>query len=491
MILTWLLIIPLIGGIAAWLAAKRSELASRWIALAAVTADFVIALVIWVQNPVKLASGVRLAETKIPWAPQFGLTYHLALDGLNLLLVLLTGLLAIVSVACSWKEITQRVGAFHLTLLALITAILGTFLAFDLLLFFFFWEAMLIPMYFLIAIWGHENRRYAAIKFFLFTFLGGLFILLGFLGIFVYSGKGTFDYDALMGTVMPARAGLLFMLGLLFGYAVKLPAFPLHPWLPDAHTEAPTAGSVVLAGLLLKTGAYGMLRFAIPLFPGASREVALYVMAFGAAGVLYGAILSYAQSDLKRMIAYTSVSHMGFVLLGIYAGTTIALQGAVLAILCHGLATGALFVIVGIVQERTGTREFSKLGGMWAVTPKLGGFTLFFALAALGLPGLGNFVAEFLVLLGTFPVSPTLAVIGALGLIASVIYALWLVQKAFYGPNINKLQAHDLNVREIATLGVLAALLLWLGLHPQPMFDAAKNPLTVVEQSLPAGDQHD
>ncbi|MGI6296701.1 MAG: complex I subunit 4 family protein [Armatimonadota bacterium] len=491
MILTLLLIIPLIGGLISWLAAYKSVLASRWIALVAAAADFIIALVIWVGNPIKLGTGVRLTEVNIPWAPQFGLHYHLALDGLNLLMVLLTGLLAMVSVACSWREIEERVGQFHLALLTLVAAILGTFLAFDLLLFFLFWEGMLVPMYFLIAIWGHENRRYAAMKFFLFTFISGLFILLGVLGLFAYSGKGTFDYDVLMGTNMPALAGLLLMLSMLFGFAVKLPAVPLHTWLPDAHTEAPTAGSVILAGLLLKTGAYAMLRFAIPLFPEASRTIAPIAMALGAAGVLYGAMLAYAQEDFKRMVAYTSISHLGFVLLGTYAGTEIALQGAVMGILCHGLATGALFVIVGMVQERMGTREFSQLGGLWAATPKLGGFTLFFALASLGLPGMGNFIAEFLVLLGAFAVSPALSIIAALGLIASVIYSLWLVQRAMYGPKENPLQPVDLNAREVAILGVLAALLLWLGLHPQPMFDTAKNPLTIVEQVLPIGDQHE
>jgi len=415
------------------------------------------------------------------WVPQLGIRYHLALDGLSLLLVLLTTLLTVVSIACSWREITERVGEFHLALMVLSATILGTFMAFDLLLFFFFFEAMLVPMYLLIAIWGHENRRYAAIKFFLFTFLGGLFVLLGTIGLYVYNGGGSFEYAALLGTALPASAAMLLMLGFVLGFAVKLPAVPLHTWLPDAHTEASTAGSVMLAGLLLKTGAYGMLRFAVPLFPEASAAIAPWMMALGAAGILYGAILSYAQRDLKRMVAYTSVSHMGFVLLGIYAGTPLALQGAVLSIICHGLATGALFVIAGLVQERTHTRELSRLGGLWAVAPKLGGFTLFFALAALGLPGLGNFIGEFLVLLGAFGVAPVITIVASIGLVASVVYALWLVQRSVFRPNENEWTLPDLSAREVVTLGVLAALLLWLGLYPQPVFDTAKHAIVASE----------
>lgn len=475
MILTLLILIPTIGGVLAWIAGRWSTLASRWIALLATLVNLGMATGMWIRS--------SRIEINVPWVPSLGIHYHLAIDGLSTLLVVLTALLTVVSVVCSWREIDERVGLFHLALLTLSAAILGTFLAFDLLLFFFFWEAMLVPMYFLIAIWGHENRRYAAIKFFLFTFFGGLFVLLGVIGLYVYNGGGTFDYNTLRGTPLPARTAMLLMLAFLAGFAVKLPAVPLHTWLPDAHTEASTAGSVMLAGLLLKTGAYGMLRFAVPLFPMASSEIAPVMMALGAAGILYGAILSYAQRDFKRMVAYTSVSHMGFVLLGIYAGTPLALQGAVLSIICHGLATGALFVIAGLVQERTHTRELARLGGLWAVTPKLGGFTLFFALAALGPPGLGNFTGEFLVLLGTFAVNPIIASISALGLIASVIYALWLVQKTMFGPNDNDWTLPDLSGREVVTLGVLAALLLWLGLYPQPVFDTAKNAI-VADQRL-------
>ena len=492
MILTWIIIIPAIGGILAWILARWSASAARWISLLAMAITFVIAVGLWIQHPVT-SFGSVIAEQRIPWVPQFGISYHLAMDGLSLLLVLLTTLLGTISVAASWKEITDRVGAYHFSMLLLLTGILGVFLALDLFLFYFFWELMLVPMYFLIGLWGHENRVYAAIKFFLFTFLSGLFMLIAIIGLVIVHQKATgvytFDYSALLGTAMPARTAFWLMMGFFTAFAVKLPAFLVHTWLPDAHTEAPTAGSVILAGLMLKTGAYGMLRFAIPLFPEASKTLVPAAMIIGVAGIIYGAILAFAQRDFKRMVAYTSVSHMGFVLLGIYAGTRIALQGAIVEILAHGLSTGALFLIVGMIQERTHTRDFQRLGGLWETMPKLGGFTLFFALAALGLPGMGNFVGEFLVLLGTFQVSVPLAVIGTLGFVFSVVYALRLVQLSVFGPNEHNWRLPNLSAREVAILGILAALVLWLGLYPQPILNTS-GPFTdhaLVRRSLGEG----
>ena len=488
MVLTWLILILVIGGVLAWIAGRWSASAARWIALFACSADFALALSLWIQHPTAGLSRAILFEQKMPWIPQFGIGYHLAMDGLSLLLVLLTTMLGIVSVAASWREITDRVGVYHLMLLLLLAGIVGVFVAFDLFLFYFFWELMLIPMYFLIGIWGHENRVYAAIKFFLFTFISGLLMLVAIIGLYLVHGRATgnytFDYPALLAAVVSGPYTMWLMLGFFVGFAVKLPAFPLHTWLPDAHTEAPTAGSVVLAGLMLKTGAYGLMRFAIPLFPAASVSFAPVAMILGIAGILYGAVLAFAQRDFKRMVAYTSVSHLGFVLLGIYVGNELALQGAVMQIICHGISTGALFLIAGMLQERTHTRDLDKLGGLWATVPKMGGFTLLFALAALGLPGLGNFVGEFLILLGTFQVYPALAVIAALGLVLSVIYALRLVQASMQGPNENNWTLPDLSPREVAILGSLAVMIVWLGLYPQPIFNTAKPSLGVIEQSL-------
>lgn len=485
MILTWIILIPAIGGLLAWIVSRWSTSFARWTALLACVIDFCIAVSIWLSN--SFCCGL-IIDQNVLWIPRFGITYHLSMDGLSLLLVVLTTLLGTVAVVVSWKEITERVGAFHLSILLLLSGILGVFLSYDLFLFYFFWELMLIPMYFVIGLWGHENRAYAAIKFFIFTFLSGLFMLIAILGLYIIHGRATgnytFDYPTLLMTARSNPFSFWIMFGFFTAFAVKLPAVPVHTWLPDAHTEAPTAGSVILAGLLLKTGAYGLMRFAIPLFPIASSNLRIAAMVIGTVGVLYGAVLAFAQRDFKRMVAYTSVSHMGFVLLGIYAGTEIALQGVMVEILSHGIATGALFVIAGMLQERTNTRDFHRLGGLWATTPKMGGFTLLFALAALGLPGMGNFIGEFLILLGAFQVSPVISIVASVGFVFSVIYALRLVQMSMFGPNEHGWSLADLTKREIAVLGWLAVIIVWLGLYPQPVFTTARPPLGIIQQSL-------
>ena len=486
MVLTLLIAIPLAAAPAAWLAARYSSSAARWIALAACAADFGLALWIWAAIPG--VAGMPILYYRAPWIPRFGVSFHLSMDGLSLLLVLLTALLGVIAVACSWREVIQRIGTFHLALLVLLSGIVGVFLAYDLFLFYFFWELMLVPMYFLIGIWGHENRLYAAIKFFLFTLISGLFMLAAIIGLHVLharsTGVQTFDYPALLSTARSTPYAFWLMLGLFVGFAVKLPAVPLHTWLPDAHTEAPTAGSVILAGLLLKTGAYGLMRFAVPLFPEESIMIAPAAMILGAVGIIYGAVLAFAQTDFKRMVAYTSVSHLGFVLLGIYSGHPLALQGAVMQIIAHGVSTGALFLVAGMIQERTHTRDLGKLGGLWETAPKMGGFTLLFALAALGLPGLGNFVGEFLVLLGVFQVSPVLAVISAAGLVASVVYGLRLVGLSMLGPNEHHWQLPDLSAREMLILCPLALAIFWLGLYPRPVFEAARPSVIPIEAAL-------
>jgi len=480
MTLVWLIVILLAGGTAAAIAARWSATLCRAIALLATLVDLALALFLWAQN--------NSAALDVPWLPQFGIHFHLSVDGLSLLLLLLTFFLGAIAVVISWTEITEAVGFFHLNLLWTLAGIAGVFLAADLFLFYFAWELMLVPMYFLIAVWGHENRAYAAVKFFLFTQLSGLLMLVAILALyFVHhsaTGVYTFDYRALLGTPLapqtsPGTAAPLtaitphtemwLMLGFFIAFAVKMPVVPLHTWLPDAHTEAPTAGSVVLAGLMLKTGAYGMLRFVLPLFPNAARAFAPVAMALGAAGILYGAVLAFAQTDLKRLVAYTSVSHLGFVLLGTFAGNTLAMQGALVTILCHGISTGALFALAGVLQQRIHSRELSRMGGLWTAAPRLSGAALFFVLASIGLPGLGDFVGEFLVLLGVYRVNVPLAVIAAIGVLAATFYGLRLVQRAFYGPNTHDWRFRDLVPHEGLVLGVMAVTLLWLGLYPQPV----------------------
>jgi NADH-quinone oxidoreductase subunit M len=497
----WLIFIPLMGGVVAWLSERLDPVLPRWIALIALFLTFGLAFGICVQSPgiIGISSGnmhgVWLVEFDNEWIPQVGISFHLVMDGLSLLLVLLSAFLGIASVAASWTEIQDRTGFFHLQLMLVLTGINGVFLAMDLFVFYFFWELMLVPMYFLIDLWGHERRHYAAVKFFLFTQVSGLLMLIAILGLYFIHGLSTgvytFDYMQLLHLPVKGAASFWLMLGFFIAFAVKLPVLGVHSWLPDAHTEAPTAGSVILAGLLLKTGAYGLLRFVIPLFPAASSDFAPAAMVLAVMGILYGAVLAFAQTDLKRLVAYTSVSHMGFVLLGIYAGNTLSLQGAVMQMLCHGVSTGVLFIIVGALQERIHTRNMGDMGGLWATVPRMGAVTLFFALASLGLPGLGNFVAEFLVLLGAYKVNYVITAIAALGFVVAVVYSLWMIQRVFLGPEqvsaAHNRRLPDFGVREMAVMGVMMLVLVWMGLYPQPVFDIAKRPLESIQATVAAG----
>ena len=479
MILVYLIAILLAGAFLAWIAGIRNPVWSRIISLVALGIDLILIIIYALQHG--SPDDKWIVDIKLDWIPQFGISLHLALDGLSLLLLILTLFLGIISVIISWKEINSRVGFFHFNLLTILAGIVGVFLSLDLFLFYFFWELMLVPMYFLIGIWGHEKRTAASNKFFLYTQASGLLMLLSILGLyFVHghaTGQYTFDYIQLLGTEMSASTGLLLMCGFLAAFLVKLPVVPLHNWLPDAHTEAPTAGSLILAALLLKTGAYGLLRFIVPLFPSASLTFAPIGMILGVVGILYGAKLAFAQTDLKRLVAYTSVSHMGFVILGVFAFNEIAYQGVIMQMIAHGISTGALFIIAGQLYERIHTRDLNSMGGLWEKVPVMGSVGLIFSMASLGLPGLGNFIAEFLILTGVFKTSVLMACLASLGLIAATIYSLRIVQKVFFGARNRELEMNDLNIREKTVAALLVIVIVALGLFPRPVFNIARSAL--------------
>lgn len=475
MILAYLIFILLAGALLALITGKRNDLWPRIISVTALGIDLILLIIFSFQAT--SSDNKWIIDLNCLWIAEFVISLHLALDGLSLVMLLLTFSLGIVSVVISWREINSKVGFFHFNLLLILAGITGVFLSLDLFLFYFFWEMMLVPMYFLIGIWGHENKTAASNKFFLYTQASGLLMLIAILALYFVHGNSTgtftFDYNELIGTKMPAAKELLIMSGFLAAFLVKLPVVPLHNWLPDAHTEAPTAGSLILAALLLKTGAYGLLRFIVPIFPSASLTFAPFGMALGVLGILYGAKLAFAQTDLKRLVAYTSVSHMGFVILGVFAFNEIAYQGVVMQMIAHGISTGALFILVGQLYERIHTRDMNQMGGLWSKVPVMGAIGLIFSMASLGLPGLGNFIAELLTLLGVFKASILMSSLACLGLIAATIYSLRIVQKVFLGKSTRNWEIADLNLREKIVSAFLVLAIVVLGLYPRPVLNIA------------------
>ena len=485
MILVWLISIFFVAGLACWAIQFINNALCKWVALLASVAAFIISCYAFYEYRNATGSaGIWLVDFNLNWIPSFGITFHLALDGLSLVMLLLTSFLGVLAVLCSWTEIKERIGFYYFNLLWTLAGITGVFVAMDLFLFYFFWEVMIVPMYFLIAIWGDTNRRYAAYKFFIFTQAGGLLMLLSILALYFINGSDTgtytFNYFILKNTTLTFDAGRWIMLGFLIAFIIKLPVVPFHSWLPDAHSEAPTAGSLILAGLLLKTGAYGIIRFVITMFPDNATEISQYAMLFGVIGIIYGAMLAFAQTDLKRFIAYTSVSHMGFVLLGVFTFREMALQGVVMQMLTHGISTGALFAMAGMLKERLHTRDINSMGGLWSGMPVMGGLALVFAMASLGLPMMGNFVAEFLILVASYEVSPALTIIASIGLVFAALYSLRMVQKVFLGPLQPASHVKDINAREFAIMISLSVAIVVLGLYPQPVLDSVKE----VVQSL-------
>ncbi|MDE0226561.1 MAG: NADH-quinone oxidoreductase subunit M [Gammaproteobacteria bacterium] len=472
-----LILVMLGAGVVAGLSERVHPAAPKWISLA----TFIVTLA-WVGA---FMVGDGYANQYIPWIPRFGINVVLSMDGLSQLLVALTLFLGIVAVVSSWTEVEHRPGFFQFNILWVMAGVVGVFTALDLFLFFFFWEVMLIPMYFLIAIWGHEDKAYASMKFFLFTQISGLLMLFAILALvylnYAATGNITFNYHDLLDAELGSDIAFLVMLGFFAAFVVKLPGVPFHTWLPDAHTQAPTAGSVILAGILLKTGAYGLIRFVVPLFPEASADFAVWAMFLGALSILYGGFMAYSQSDFKRLVAYSSVAHMGFVLLGIFAFyevggalvvNEVAVQGAVVTMIAHGFSTAALFMMAGALQERLHTREMSNMGGLWTRAPRMGAVTMFFVIASVGMPGLGNFVGEFLVLVGAFKANIPLTVAGALGVVVAAVYGLYLMQRSFQGtPNPDVPSMRDFGFREMSVMALMMAGLVWIGIHPQELLD--------------------
>ncbi|MCC8380515.1 NADH-quinone oxidoreductase subunit M [Xenorhabdus sp. PB30.3] len=486
MLLPWLILLPFIGGLLCWQAERFGTRVPRWIASLAMGLTLLLSLYLWMQGGYTLTNPQGIpqwqSEFLMPWIPRFGISIHLALDGLSLLMVVLTALLGLMAILCSWNENQPYQGFFHLNLLWILGGVMGVFLAIDLFLFFFFWEVMLVPMYFLIALWGHrgsqgKTRITAATKFFIYTQASGLVMLISILALaFIYhdaTGEWSFSYEKLLDTPMSHTVQYLLMLGFFIAFAVKMPVVPLHGWLPDAHSQAPTAGSVDLAGILLKTAAYGLLRFGLPLFPQASAEFAPIAMWLGVIGIFYGAWMAFSQTDIKRLIAYTSVSHMGFVLIAIYTGSQLAYQGAVIQMIAHGLSAAGLFILCGQLYERLHTRDLRQMGGLWGRIQLLPAISLFFAVATLGMPGTGNFVGEIMILFGSFGKFTLIATVSVFGLVFASVYALYLMQKAHYGTPKSDEPLPRMDAREISILLLLGALLVILGVYPQPILDTS------------------
>ncbi len=469
MILTQMLLVLFVGGILAWVTENHRPNMGRWISLMAIFFAFALLLDFAHNNDELFHHYITMAN--IPWITTFNIHYATGIDSLSFILIALTLLLGIICVLVSWQEITDNTGFYYFNLMASIAGIVGVFIATDLFLFFFFWEAMLLPMTALIAIWGHENRHYAAIKFFIFTQVSSLLMLIAIISLALIhqqqTGNYSFDYFALKQMVLSNDVEFYLMLAFFIAFAVKLPSFPVHTWLPDAHTQAPTAGSVLLAGVLLKTGAYGLIRFVLELFPRASAEFANVAILLGVISILYGAKMAFAQTDFKRLVAYSSISHMGFVMLALFSFQQIAYHGALLTIVAHGLSSAALFSMAGMLYSRLHSRDLSQMGGMFSSAPRMGGMLLAFVAAAFGLPGLLNFVGEFMILTGSFKVQPTAVVFAAIGLVGSAIYGMYLFQQSFQGPS--KQVIVDLSKREIIICMSLLALLISLGLFPETL----------------------
>ncbi len=473
--LSLVLFLPLVGALLVLCVPKRNVDAVKWLANGVALAGFLLATPLWFwYNP--NTPDFQFVE-RARWIPSIGAEYFLGVDGISTLLVLLTTLMGFIAILSSWAAITERVKEYYFTLLVLQTGMLGAFMSLDFLLFFLFWEVMLVPMYFLIGIWGSSNRLYSAIKFFLYTLAGSVVMLLGILALYFHyhsvTGIYSFDIVQLQTLSIPFNLQWWIFLAFFFGFAIKVPMFPFHTWLPDAHTDAPTAGSVILAAVLLKMGTYGFLRFSLPMLPEATRHFVPFIAALSIVGIVYGALVALAQKDWKRLVAYSSVSHMGMVMLGMFALNPVGIAGSVIQQINHGISTGALFLLVGVVYERRHTREIAEYGGLSRVMPAFAAVFLVMTMSSIGLPTLNGFIGEFLILQGVFTRSWVWASIAASGIVLGAAYMLSLYQRTMFGALANEKNQSlsDLSPREWVTFMPLIGLALWIGLYPAPFLN--------------------
>ncbi|HWX24932.1 MAG TPA: NADH-quinone oxidoreductase subunit M [Vicinamibacteria bacterium] len=484
---------PLLGALVLLiLPLKGKDEAVRWIANIFGWLGFLVSLPLWFLFD-RGADGFQFVE-RGAWIPSIGVQYLMGVDGISTLLVLLTTLLGAIAILSSWTAITDRVRQFYVFLLLLQTGMLGVFCSLDMFLFYVFWEVMLVPMYFLIGIWGGSRRLYAAIKFFLYTLVGSVVMLLGILALYfkskellpAFAQTGTFDVTQWYLMAIPADLQFWVFAAFFLGFAIKVPMFPFHTWLPDAHVEAPTAGSVILAGVLLKMGTYGFIRFSLPLLPDATLRWVPLMGTLALIGIVYAALVTLVQQDMKKLIAYSSVSHLGFCMLGMFALNPVGLQGSVLQMVNHGLSTGGLFLIVGLIYERRHTKDIAQFGGLAHVMPVYATLTLLFFLASMGLPLLNGFVGELMILVGAFAAHPVWAYWAVLGVVLGAAYLLWLYQRVFWGKITNEENAHlkDLGGREIMTLVPLLALCFWIGIYPAPVLAFLERPLQTLAHRL-------
>src|SRR5687767_2871643 len=474
-ILSVILFTPLAGAILLLFVSKRSENAIKWIANLFAVAGFAVSVPLWFwynpQNP------EYQFQERLPWIPSIGAEYFLGVDGFSVLLILLTTLMGVIAVLSSWTAITERVKEYYIFLLILQTGMLGAFMSLDFLLFFLFWEVMLVPMYFLIGIWGSANRLYSAIKFFLYTLVGSVVMLLGILALYFYNqsvtGVYSFDITQFHRLDLPYNLQWWIFLAFFLGFAIKVPMFPFHTWLPDAHTDAPTAGSVILAAVLLKMGTYGFIRFSLPILPEATRAFVPMIVVLSIIGIVYGALVALAQKDWERLVAYSSVSHMAMVMLGMFALNPVGIMGSIVQQLNHGISTGALFLLVGNVYERRHTRQISEYGGLSKVMPTYAAVFLIMTMSSIGLPALNGFIGELLILQGVFVANKLWAVAAASGVVLGAAYMLSLYQRTMFGKieNPKNERLLDLTHREFATFVPLLILAVWIGLYPKPFID--------------------